>query len=118
MFGGRMTFLHKLIISNRFLRYTPFWWWYRLMSHQGFRFDDYHVWGEFWNSLNHGWLHVEYIYKFEEYWGKGSYPPERIVLPAEDFDSLVERLNSPPDPAIVERFKELMNRKAPWNNEE
>ena len=111
-----MELINKWIISNRFLRYTPFWWWYRLISHEGFRFDDYHVWGEFWNSLNHGWLHVEYIYKFEEYWGKGSYPPERIVLPAEDFDSLVERLNSPPDPAIVERVRELMNRKAPWDD--
>jgi hypothetical protein len=26
-------------------------------------------------------------------------------------------LNSPPDPAIVERFKELMNRKAPWDDD-
>jgi hypothetical protein len=112
-----MELINKWIISNRFLRYTPFWWWYRLISHEGFRFDDYHVWGEFWNSLNHGWLHVEYIYKFEEYWGKGSYPPERIVLPAKDFDSLVERLNSPPDPAIVERVRELMNRKAPWDDD-
>jgi hypothetical protein len=112
-----LVFLNKLIIGFKPIKYTPFWWWYRLMSHEGFRFDDYHVWGEFWNSLNHGWLHVEYIYKFEEYWGKGSYPPERIVLPAEDFDALVERLNSPPDPAIVERFKELMNRKAPWDDD-
>ncbi len=109
--------IHKLIIGNRFLRYTPFWWWYRLMSHQGFRFDDYHIWGEFWHSLSHGWEHMEYVYKFEEYWGKGSYPPESIVLPEKDFDTLVERLNQPPDPAIIKRFKEIMNRKAPWDND-
>jgi len=51
---------HKLIISNKFLRYTPFWWWYRLISHQGFRFDDYYVWDEFWMSINSGWLDINY----------------------------------------------------------
>ena len=67
-------FLNKWIIGFSPIKYTPFWWWYRLMSHEGFRFDDYHVWGEFWHSLNHGWEHMEYVYKFEEFWGKGSYP--------------------------------------------
>ena len=110
-----MTFLHKLIISNRYLRYTPFWWWWRLITHQGFRFDDYHVWGEFWHSLNHGWEHMEYVYKFEEFWGKGSYPPERIVLPQKDFDALVERLNEPPDPEAMEKIRRVLERKAPWD---
>jgi hypothetical protein len=50
-------------------------------------------------------------------WGKGSYPPEKIILPKENFDRLVERLNEPPDPAIVERLKEIMSRKAPWDDE-
>jgi len=40
------------------------------MSHQGFRFDDYHVWGEFWNSLNGGWLDINYKWEFEKVWGK------------------------------------------------
>ena len=110
-----MTFLHKLIISNRYLRYTPFWWWWRLITHQGFRFDDYHVWGEFWHSLNHGWEHMEYVYKFEEFWGKGSYPPERIVLSKENFDALVERLNEPPDPEAMEKIRRVLERKAPWD---
>jgi len=65
-----MVILHKLILNNKYLRYTPFYWWWRLISHEGFRFDDYHVWGEFWHSLSHGWEHMEYVYKFEEVWGK------------------------------------------------
>ena len=110
-----MVLINKWIISNRFLRYTPFWWWYRLISHQGFRFDDYHVWGEFWSSLNAGYLDMEYKYEFEKFWGKGV-EPERIVLSQENYDALVERLNEPPDPAAVERIKEIMNRKAPWDD--
>jgi hypothetical protein len=112
--GEEMNF-HKLIISNRFLRYTPFWWWYRLISHEGFRLDDYYVWEEFWVSLNHGWDHMNYVHKFEEYWGKGSYPPEKIILSKENFDALVERLNEPPDPKVVERLKEIMKKPAPWD---
>ena len=86
------------------------------MSHPGFRFDDYYVWGEFWSSLNVGYLDIEYKYKFEEFWGKGSYPPETIVLPAKDFDALVERLNEPPQ--YNENLARLLQKKAPWEQEE
>ena len=106
-------FLNKWIIGFFPIKYTPFWWWYRLMSHEGFRFDDYHVWGEFWHSLNHVWEHMEYVYKFEEFWGKGSYPPERIVLSQRDYDALVERLNEPPQ--YDEKIARVLQRKAPWD---
>jgi hypothetical protein len=109
-----MVILHKLILNNKYLRYTPFYWWWRLISHQGFRFDDYHVWGEFWHSISSGWEHMEYVYKFEEFWGKGSYPPEKIVLPKEDFDALVDRLNEPPE--YNENLAKLLNRKASWED--
>jgi hypothetical protein len=108
-----MVILHKLIITNKYLRYTPFWWWWRLITHQGFRFDDYYVWGEFWHSISSGWEHMEYVYKFEEFWGKGSYPPEKIVLPKEDFDALVDRLNEPPE--YNDNLAKLLQRKAPWD---
>jgi hypothetical protein len=108
---------HKLIIGNRYLRYTPFWWWYRLMSHRGFRFDDYGVWSSFWTSLNGGWHDMEYKWEFEKFWGKGA-KPERIVLPAKDFDALVKRLNEPPDPEVQKRFREILERVAPWDKEE
>lgn len=77
--------------------------------------DDYYVWKEFWFSLNSGWDHMEFVNKFEKCWGKGSYPPEKIVLPQKDFDALVDKLNEPPDPKIQERFREIMNRRAPWD---
>jgi hypothetical protein len=106
--------INKWIIGFKPIKYTPFWWWYRLISHEGFRFDDYYVWKEFWMSLNQGYLDMNYVHKFEEFWGKGSYPPEKIVLPKENFDALVERLNAPPDPKVVERLKEIMTKPAPW----
>lgn len=96
---------------------TPFWWWYRLMCHEGFRFDDYYMWKSFWYSLNGGWEDMNYRWAFEEFWGEGSYPPERIVLPQRDYDALVERLNEPPDPEAVESIRKLLNRKAPWDDD-
>ena len=109
-----MTFLHKLIIGNRFLRYSGFWWWYRLMSHQGFRFDDYHVWKEFWSSLSGGWLDMNYKWEFEKLWGKNA-KPETITLSQSDFDALVERLNEKQDPEALESIRKLLDRRAPWD---
>ena len=109
------TFINKWIISNRYIKYSSFWWWYRLMSHQGFRFDDYGVWGSFWSSLNGGYLDMNYKWEFEKFWGKGA-KPERIVLPKEDFDALVEMLELPSE-ATMESVKRLMNRKTPFDND-
>ena len=109
-------FLNKFIIGNRYLRYRPIWWWYRLMSHQGFRFDDYHIWESFWSSLNGGWLDMNYQAEFEKFWGKGA-KAEKIILSPEDFDALQKRLAEPPDPATIEAVKRLMNRKTPFEND-
>jgi hypothetical protein len=111
-----MELINKFIICNRFLRYTPFWWWFRLMSHEGFRFDDYHIWKEFWSSLNGGWLDMNYKWAFETYWGKGA-KAEKVILSPEDFDALQKRLAEPPDRAIMESVKRLMNRKTPFEND-
>jgi hypothetical protein len=108
-----MVLINKWIISNRYLHYTPFWWWYRLISHEGFRFDDYHIWGSFWSSLNGGWLDMEYKWNFEKFWGKGA-KAERILLSARDYDTLVEKINNP-DPKQIESLRKLMNRKSLWN---
>ena len=82
------------------------------MSHYGFRFDDYHVWGEFWHSINSGWLDMNYQYEFEKFWGKGA-KPEKIILSKEDFDVLVEKLNEPPQ--YNEKIARVLQRKAPWD---
>ena len=84
------------------------------MSHEGFRFDDYHMWGSFWISINRGYVDMEYKWNFEKFWGKGA-KPERILLSAGDYDTLVERLNEPPNPKVVERFREILNKPAPWD---
>jgi hypothetical protein len=106
----------KFIISSRFFRYSNFWWWVRLISHQGFRFDDYHVYKEFWHSLNSGWHDINYKYEFEKFWGKGA-KPEKIILPKEQFDALVERLNQPPDPEVTEKIRKVLERVPPWEKE-
>ncbi len=41
--------------------------------------------------------------------------PETIYLSARDFDTLIQRMNEPLDPAVAERIKDLMNRKPPWD---
>ena len=108
------TLLNKWIISNRYIKHTPFWWWYRLISHNQFHLDNFYILPEFWLSLNSGWEHMEYVYKFEEFWGKGSYPPERIVVSEKDYDELLRRIHRPPDPDKIKRITEILNRKAPW----
>jgi hypothetical protein len=107
-------FLNKWIIGNKYLRYTPFWWWYRLMSHEGFRFDDYHIWKEFWYSINSGWCDMEYDWEFEKFWGKGA-KAEQIVLHREDYDAIVEKINNP-DPEQIESLRKLLQRKSPWDD--
>jgi hypothetical protein len=76
----------------------------------------------FWNVINTGWYEM-YIYPYDD-----MYTPilskerqlrldqklERIVLSPEDFDSLLERINSPPKLDI--RIKKVMSRVAPWDD--
>ena len=83
------------------------------MSHEGFRFDDYHLWGEFWNSINAGYLDMNYKWEFEKFWGKGA-QPEKIILSKADFDSLVEKLNEPPQ--FNENIARVLMKKAPWDD--
>jgi len=108
-----MTFLHKIIIGNRYIKYSSFWWWYRLISHSNFRFDDYHIWKEFWYSINKGYVDTEYKWAFETYWGKGA-KPETMYVSQNDYDTLVEKINNP-DPEQIESLRKLMNRKSPWD---
>ena len=108
--------MRNFILNIKLIRYSSFWWWWRLISHSKFHFDDYHIWKEFWHSLNHGWEHIQYVNEFEKFWGRGSYPPEKIILSQRDFDALVERLNEPPDPKAVERLTEILRKPAPWDD--
>lgn len=106
-----MVLINKWIISNRYLHYTPFWWWYRLISHEGFRFDDYHIWTEFWYSINKGYVDTEYKWEFEKFWGNGA-KPETMYVSQEAYDEFVRRINAPPK--FNQKLYDLMSKKAPW----
>ena len=109
-------FFNKWIISNKFIKNSPFWWWYRLISHQDFRLDDFTLKREFFSSINQGWELMEYKWVFEEFWGKNSYPPPTITIPEKDFDALVERLELPSE-ETMESIKRLMKRPSPWSEQ-
>ena len=84
------------------------------MTHQGYRFDDIQLGKSFWSSLNSGYEDMNYKWVFEQFWGVGA-KPETIILSQEDFDALQKRLAEPPDPKVVERFREILNKPAPWD---
>ena len=102
----------KFIIGNKFLRYTPFWCWYRLINHQSYRLDDRFVYQDFWNSINEGYSKMVEDYQWIKYFGA---KPEKIYISPDDYDELVRRINEPPNPEQIESLKKLMNRKAPWD---
>lgn len=81
------------------------------------RDDDY-----FWDLINTGW-YDEYIYPYDDLYSPSlskerqvrlSQKVEKIILSPRDFDALMEKINSPPDPEAVEKLKKFMNRKSPW----
>jgi hypothetical protein len=43
--------------------------------------------------------------------------PQKMYVSKEAYDALVEAINKPPDPKAVERLKEIMYKKAPWDDE-
>jgi hypothetical protein len=44
--------------------------------------------------------------------------PQKMYVSKEAYDELVRRINAPPDPKVVERFREILNKKALWDEEE
>jgi uncharacterized protein (DUF1778 family) len=40
--------------------------------------------------------------------------PQKMYVSKEAYDELVRRINEPPDPKALERFREIMNRTPPW----
>ena len=106
--------MRNFILNIKFIRYHPIWWWVRLISHSRFHFDDYHIWKEFWCSLNRGYHDTEYKYQFEKVWGKNA-KIETIVLSQRDFDSLQARLSEPPK--FNQNLYDLMQKKSPWDGE-
>ena len=107
-------FLNKWIIGLKPIKHTIFWYWYRLINHDGWRMDDHQRYSDFWLNLNKGYLDIEYKYEFEKFWGKGAKPEVTYISP-EAYDKLVEMIERPSKPS--QALIDLMNRPSPWNNE-
>ena len=110
------TFINKFVLGFKLIQRTPFWFWFRLINHDNWRMDDHIRYWDFWNSINQGILDINYKWEFENYWGVGA-KPETIILPADDFDNLVKKLNEPPDPEAVKRLTEILRKPAPWDED-
>ena len=108
-----MTFLHKLIITNKYLRYTPVWFWYRLINHEDYRLDDRFLYQDFWNSICEGQTQMVEDDKWMTYFGA---KPETIYVSQEAYDELVRRINAPPK--FNQKLYDLMSKKSPWEVEE
>ena len=104
-------FLNKLIITNKYLRYSSFWFWWRLISHEDYRLDDRFLYQDFWNSINEGQTQMVEDDKWMTYFGA---KPETMYVSQRDYDLLVEKINNP-DPEQIESLRKLLQRPSPWD---
>jgi len=92
-------------------------------------YNDGDTWGydEFWEGLSLGW-YMEYIYPYDDAYNPtishvrqlrlGAKPYVHTIYVSEEaYDKLIEAINKPPDPKVVERLKEIMSKPAPWDDE-
>jgi hypothetical protein len=106
-------FLNKLIIGNKYLRYSSFWCWWRLISHEDYRLDDRFLYQDFWNSINEGQTQMVEDDKWMTYFGA---KPETMYVSQEAYDELVRRINE--KPKFNQKLYDLMSKKSPWEVEE
>jgi hypothetical protein len=106
-------FLNKWIISNRYLKYSSFWYWYRLINHEDYRLDDRFLYQDFWNSICTGQTQMVEDDKWMTYFGA---KPETMYVSQEAYDELVRRINAPPK--FNQKLYDLMSKKSPWEVEE
>ena len=62
--------LNKWVIGFKPIQRTPIWFWFRLINHSNWRFDDYQRYWDFWLNINSGYLDMEYSYEYFKVWGK------------------------------------------------
>jgi uncharacterized protein with GYD domain len=44
--------------------------------------------------------------------------PQKIYVTQEQYDALVAAINAPPDPETIAKFKKILDRTPPWENNE
>jgi hypothetical protein len=87
-------------------------------------YNDGDEWGydEFWESLSIGWYR-EYIFPYDDPYNLTISPerklrlaqePETLYVSQQDYDKLVEAINSPSKPS--QGLIDLMNRPSPFND--
>ena len=64
-------------------------------------------------SLWHNYKNWRWERKCIKYFGA---KPEKVYVSKEAYDELLRRINEPPDPKVVERFKQIMSKPAPWDD--
>jgi hypothetical protein len=96
-------------------------------------YNDGDTWGydEFWEGLNLGW-YMEYIIlmmmtliqlphtfvKQKDFMETNDmFHHIQLYVSEEAYDKLVEAINAPPEPKVVERLKQIMSKPAPWDEE-
>lgn len=67
----------------------------------------------FFLNLWYNFRHWRYERKCIKYFGA---KPETIYISEEAYDELVKRLNETPDPKAIERFRQIMSKKSPWDD--
>jgi len=72
--------LNKWIIGFKPIQRTPIWFWFRLINHSNWRFDDYQRYWDFWLNINHDWDDMNYKWEFEKFWGKGAQPEKNCPI--------------------------------------
>jgi len=65
-------------------------------------------------SLWYKYKSYRYEQKCLKYFGA---KPETIYVSQRDYDALIEKINNP-DPEQIESLRKLLNRKAPWDDEQ
>ncbi len=67
----------------------------------------------FFLNLWYNFRHWRYERKCIKYFGA---KPETIYISEEAYDELVRRLNETPDPKSIERFRQIISKKSPWDD--
>ena len=43
--------------------------------------------------------------------------PQKTYVSKETYDALLKKINEPPDPEAQKRFRDILNRRSPWDDD-
>ena len=78
-------------------------------------------WKDLWGNFLMWKYNIDFPYNDYDTWtffnclsNESDPGPFKIYLSAEDFDSLLKKLEEPPDPEAIEKIRKVLERKPPW----